>query len=113
MCFAAVDSDNRQKVARRKVKSNFVPYCVNWGRPGDELLDVPIDSRDPSYDSAEENFEKVYFAHKSSSQTVEVDWAVFVKEAEFADDRNKSTNLLLSSDNDHGDSDSFFFEVTR
>ncbi len=33
---------------------------ANWGRPGDELLEVALDAHDPAYDSAEELLEAAF-----------------------------------------------------
>ena len=98
---------------RRKEKGNSVPYGVNWGHPGDELLDVPIDEFDPSYDSSEEIFEKAYAAHKKSSITIEVDWADLVKEAEILNDddfQSPSTSKQLANSDCYDDS--IFFQAS-
>jgi len=33
---------------------------ANWGRPGDELVEVSLDEHDPAYDSAEELLEAAF-----------------------------------------------------
>jgi len=46
---------------------------VDWGRPGDEMLDDgAIDERDPSYDSADELFEAAF---GSCVRNTQYDWA--------------------------------------
>ena len=49
--MAGLDKDIRRK---GKAISNL--HSPNWGQPGDELLEAPMDHFDPSYDSTEERF---------------------------------------------------------
>ena len=45
---------------------------VNWGRPGDELVDTFLDEHDPAYDSADELFETAF---GSRSRNTQYDWS--------------------------------------
>jgi hypothetical protein len=100
-----------------KGKGHSVPINVNWGQPGDELLDVPMDSLDPSYDSSEELFERAFTTHKKSATTLEVDWADLVKEAQSTitdhkcEDHSPVLRSRSDSDGNWSENDTFFFEV--
>ena len=61
---------------------------ANWGRPGDELLDVPIDHMDPSYDSAEELMERAFGKYAKCSN---FDWAAF---ADLSDEDHMAMNEI-------------------
>jgi hypothetical protein len=41
---------------------------VNWGQPGDELLDTVVDEHDPAYDSADELFETAFGSKSRNTQ---------------------------------------------
>jgi len=45
---------------------------ANWGRPGDEMNEVPLDEHDPAYDSADELFDKAFGGKHRNTQ---FDWA--------------------------------------
>jgi hypothetical protein len=46
---------------------------VNWGRPGDELIESAVDEHVPAYDSADELFEN---ACGSNSRNTQYDWSI-------------------------------------
>ena len=47
---------------------------ANWGRPGDELLEVSLDEHDPAYDSSEELFQTAFDGCAVSNPRF--DWAL-------------------------------------
>jgi hypothetical protein len=85
-------------------------------------MEAPLDELDPSYDSAEENFEKAFAAHKKSVQKieVEVDWADLVNEAQNSNEStptqdhtpfSPSSDLFPDFSENIFEVDSFFLEV--
>ena len=50
---------------------------ANWGRPGDELVEVSLDEHDPAYDSAEELFEAAFGG--CAVRNPRLDWAAITE----------------------------------
>ena len=120
--FDSANNTGIEHELRRRGKAHSVPLVVNWGHPGDELFEAPLDELDPSYDSAEENFEKAYAAHKKNVQKieVEVDWADLVNEAHSSNEStpnqahtpfSASSDLFPDFSENTFEVDSFFLEV--